>query len=100
MYLLTKLHITYPAIILIIYVKIQRGSVVPRVQLRVIKATYLYIPRILYKKTSKILIYLYRELLIVQHINTYCKKVVKPNVEEIQLHKNYLKTNLKKNFFN
>ena len=29
----------------------------------------------------------------------YCKKVVKPTPEEIQLHKNYLKTNLKKNFF-
>ena len=36
----------------------------------------------------------------IPNINTYCKKVVKPNVEEIQLHKNYLKTNLKKNFFN
>ena len=29
----------------------------------------------------------------------YCKKIVKPTLEEIQLHKNYLKTNLKKNFF-
>ena len=57
------------AIILIIYVKIQRGSVVPRVQLRVIKATYLYIPRILYKKTSKIL----KNILIprVTHSTTY-----------------------------
>ena len=32
--------------------------------------------------------------------NLYCKKIVKPTLEEIQLHKNYLKTNLKKNFFN
>ena len=36
----------------------------------------------------------------IKNTNTYCKKIVKPNVEEIQLHKNYLKTNLKKNFFN
>ena len=32
--------------------------------------------------------------------NSYCKKVVQLNNEEIQLHKEYLKTNLKKNFFN
>ncbi len=32
--------------------------------------------------------------------NLYCKKIIKPTSEEIQLHKNYLKTNLKKNFFN
>ena len=32
--------------------------------------------------------------------NLYYKKVVKPTTEEIQLHKNYLKTTLKKNFFN
>jgi len=32
--------------------------------------------------------------------NLYCKKIVKPTTEEIQLHKNYLKTTLKKNFFN
>jgi DNA polymerase-3 subunit epsilon len=31
--------------------------------------------------------------------NLYCKKIVKPTTEEIQLHKNYLKTTLKKNFF-
>ena len=30
----------------------------------------------------------------------YFKKVVKPTDEEIKLHKNYLKTSLKKNFFN
>tara|TARA_B110000046_G_scaffold117188_1_gene124134 strand:- start:2223 stop:2894 length:672 start_codon:yes stop_codon:yes gene_type:complete len=29
----------------------------------------------------------------------YCKRVVKPTDEEIRLHKNYLKTCLKKNFF-
>ena len=32
--------------------------------------------------------------------NLYCKKIVKPTPEELQLHKNYLKTNLKKNYFN
>ena len=31
--------------------------------------------------------------------NVYCKKIIKPSLDEIQLHKNYLKTNLKKNFF-
>ena len=31
--------------------------------------------------------------------NLYCKQIVKPTPEELQLHKNYLKTNLKKNFF-
>ncbi len=30
----------------------------------------------------------------------YCNKVVKPTEEEVKLHKNFLKTNLKKNFFN
>ena len=32
--------------------------------------------------------------------NEYYKKVIKPSDEEIKLHKNYLKTSLKKNFFN
>ena len=32
--------------------------------------------------------------------NLYCKKIVKPTSEELQLHKNYLKMNLKKNYFN
>jgi len=32
--------------------------------------------------------------------NLYCKEIVKPTVEELQLHKNYLKTSLRKNFFN
>ena len=31
--------------------------------------------------------------------NVYCKKIIKPSLDEVQLHKNYLKTNLKKNFF-
>ena len=31
--------------------------------------------------------------------NLYCKKIVKPTDEEIDLHKEYLKENLKKNFF-
>ena len=31
--------------------------------------------------------------------NLYCKKIIKPSVEEIKLHKMYLKNNLKKNFF-
>ena len=32
--------------------------------------------------------------------NLYCKKIVKATPEELQLHKNYLKMNLKKNYFN
>jgi len=32
--------------------------------------------------------------------NVYCKKIIKPSLGEVQLHKNYLKTNLKKIFFN
>ena len=34
------------------------------------------------------------------NINQYYKKVIKPSEEEIKLHKQYLKVNLKKNFFN
>ncbi len=30
---------------------------------------------------------------------TYCKKIIYPNKNEIELHKKYLKSNLKKNFF-
>jgi len=33
-------------------------------------------------------------------VNAYFKKVVKPTEEEIKLHKDYLKKDLKKNFFN
>jgi len=33
-------------------------------------------------------------------VNQYYKKVVKPSVVELKLHKEYLKNNLKKNFFN
>ena len=32
--------------------------------------------------------------------NLYCKKVIKLTPEELQLHQNYLKMNLKKNYFN
>ena len=32
--------------------------------------------------------------------SSYSKKVIKPTVEEIKLHKNYLKVSLKKNYFN
>ena len=31
--------------------------------------------------------------------NSYFKKVIKPSIEEIKLHKDYLKKNLKKNYF-
>ena len=31
--------------------------------------------------------------------NLYCKKIVEVTTEELELHKNYLKKNLKKNFF-
>ena len=34
------------------------------------------------------------------NINSYSKKVLKPTKEEIELHKLFLKSNLKKNFFN
>jgi len=30
----------------------------------------------------------------------YSKKIIKPSLEELKLHKNYLKTKIKKNFFN
>ena len=33
------------------------------------------------------------------NIKNYCKNVIEPNIEEIKLHKNYLSTNIKKNFF-
>ena len=32
--------------------------------------------------------------------NQYCKKVIKPTEEELKLHNNYLKSTLRKNFFN
>ena len=32
--------------------------------------------------------------------NNYCKNIIKPKIEELKLHKNYLKTSLKRNFFN
>jgi DNA polymerase-3 subunit epsilon len=32
--------------------------------------------------------------------NQYYKKVIKPTEDELKLHKDYLKTSLKKNFFN
>ena len=35
-----------------------------------------------------------------EDINQYYKKIVKPSEEELKLHKNYLKSSLKKNFFN
>ncbi|MDC1483521.1 DNA polymerase III subunit epsilon [Pelagibacteraceae bacterium] len=34
------------------------------------------------------------------YVNQYYKKVVKPSEEELKLHKEYLKNNMKKNFFN
>jgi len=33
-------------------------------------------------------------------VGLHYKKVIKPTEEELKLHKNYLKTSLKKNFFN
>ena len=32
--------------------------------------------------------------------NNYCKNIIKPNTDELKLHKNYLKMYLKRNFFN
>ena len=34
------------------------------------------------------------------NINQYYKKVIKPTEDELKLHKEYLKSSLKKNFFN
>ena len=34
------------------------------------------------------------------NVNKYYKKIIKPSENELKLHKNYLKTSLKKNFFN
>ena len=33
-------------------------------------------------------------------INSYCKTVINPTIEEVKLHKNYLKLALKKTIFN
>ena len=35
-----------------------------------------------------------------KNINQYYKKVIKPTEEDLKLHKEYLKSSLKKNFFN
>ena len=35
-----------------------------------------------------------------KNTNQYCKKVIKPSEEELKFHKEYLKSSLKKNFFN
>jgi|TARA_B110000263_G_scaffold49238_1_gene41105 DNA polymerase III subunit epsilon len=32
--------------------------------------------------------------------NNYCKNIIKPKLEELKLHKNFLKMSLKRNFFN
>ena len=40
-----------------------------------------------------------KETFNLNNINQYYKKIIKPTEEEIKLHKNYLKTSLKKNFF-
>jgi len=41
-----------------------------------------------------------KKLTNLNHSNQYYKKIIKPTTEEIELHKNYLKSSLKKNFFN
>jgi DNA polymerase III subunit epsilon len=41
-----------------------------------------------------------KKIINLNDINQYYKKVVKPSEIELKLHKDYLKTNLKKNFFN
>tara|TARA_Y100001970_G_C14107279_1_gene788881 strand:- start:158 stop:826 length:669 start_codon:yes stop_codon:yes gene_type:complete len=33
-------------------------------------------------------------------LNKYCKKIIYPTKQELEMHKQYLKSNLKKNFFN
>ena len=42
-----------------------------------------------------------KDLKEINQLNTdYYKKIVKPTIEELQNHKQYIKQNLKKNFFN
>ena len=41
----------------------------------------------------------YKEDINMNNNNVYCKKIIKPSLDELQLHKNYLTTSLKKNFF-
>tara|TARA_B100000767_G_C19748021_1_gene529434 strand:+ start:654 stop:1325 length:672 start_codon:yes stop_codon:yes gene_type:complete len=36
----------------------------------------------------------------IKDVNSYYKKIIKPNEDEVKLHREYLKTSLKKNFFN
>ena len=45
-------------------------------------------------------IFEYEKMIInANNINQYYKKVIKPTEEELKLHKEYLKSSLKKNFF-
>ena len=39
-------------------------------------------------------------ILNLKNTSHYCKKIIKPSEEELKLHKEYLKSSLKKNFFN
>jgi DNA polymerase-3 subunit epsilon len=41
-----------------------------------------------------------KEIINSTTLQKYYKKVIKPTEDELKLHKDYLKTNLKKNFFN
>ncbi len=41
-----------------------------------------------------------KKLTNLNHSNQYYKQIIKPTPEEIELHKNYLTSSLKKNFFN
>ena len=41
-----------------------------------------------------------KKIINLNNLNQYYKKVIKPTEEELKLHKNYLKSSLKKNFFN
>ena len=41
-----------------------------------------------------------KKIINLNDTNKYYKKVVKPSEAELKLHKEYLKNNLKKNFFN
>ncbi len=41
-----------------------------------------------------------KTIINLNEVNNYYKKVIKPSEEELKEHKNYLKNNLKKNFFN
>ena len=41
-----------------------------------------------------------KKMININQSSQYYKQIIKPTTEELELHKDYLKNNLKKNFFN